>query len=214
MKGIFLIIAIISSIFFRECGDHESLKPVEYVAWVEDMKNGLKVEKVIDDYIFSLQYKPLDYTVLKAERKPGVSEQELNKKVAEIADLQYFTFQISSKTGGGELLKSGINGKDEYEKRIQYFSSAMQNDIKLIDGKDTLPCVLFHFERTYNLTPYTNFDLGFEYGVEEKKARLAHLPIEYKSKTLLYNDHALNVRAVEVVVKNENLNKIPNLITQ
>lgn len=217
MKGVLLVAAIFSSIPFKGCGEYKSLKPVEYVKWVEDVGNELVVKKIIGDYVFALQYKPLDYSVLKAERNLNISKQELNSKTTEIEGLQYFTFQISTKEGNGELLKSGISGKDEkveYEKRIDYFSSKMQNDIKLIDGQDTLPCVLFHFERTYNLTPYSNFNLGFEYGSEEKSSGATRAPLTYKSKRLLYNDHAFNVGAVELMIKEENLNKIPNLITQ
>lgn len=217
MKGVLLIAAVISSVPFKGCGEFKSLKPVQYVKWVEDIDNGLKVEKLIGDYMFAVQYKPLEYCVLKAERNLNISEQEMNAKMKEIEGLQYFTFQISTKNGSGELLRSGINDKDEkaeLEKRIDYFSSKMQNDIKLIDGQDTLHCVLFHFERTYNLTPYSNFNLGFEYGSEEKSSGTTRAPLTYKSKRLVYNDHAFNAGAVELMIKEENLNKIPNLITQ
>ena len=123
----------------------QKLEPLQYMSWVENKENGLKVEKKIGEITFTLQYKPLEYVALLDLHKEQLNKQELEKKMDEYSSLQYFTFQISADTQQ-ELLKKDVKGADDYANRINYFSFEMQKDLKLIENTDTLNCELFHFE--------------------------------------------------------------------
>lgn len=216
LKSIFAILAFMPAIGCRESfkesallsvisqGDSKkSLEPVEYVKWIENPENGLKVEKPIGDYQFTLLYKPLEYIVLKEAKQLEIKKSELKKGVEEISDFDYFTFQIGTVKNVEDVLKFGVNTNEEFQKRVDYFSFRMQNDLKLVDGKDTLQCSLFHFERTFGIAPYCTFVLGFEKGGKE-----------LKNKTLIYNDEILGLGPVKLMIQAENLNNIPQLITQ
>ncbi|MES2394411.1 MAG: hypothetical protein V4549_00305 [Bacteroidota bacterium] len=178
----------------------EMLLPGDYVSWVEDMQNGLKVEKTIEDFTYTLQYKPLEYLALMELKKDSILTNELEKTIDNYSDLQYYTFRISA-PGEGELLKKKLGSTNEYYHRIQYYSFEMQKDLKLIDGKDTLDCALFHFERVYGLAPYATFVLGFP-------------PTEsMNNKTLFYNEKVFGTGKIYLTVQLKNYKKLPLVIT-
>src|SRR5256885_770874 len=54
-----------------------------------------------------------------------------------------------------------ISSDEEYSDRVNYCAFKFQNDISLYDGKDSIPCSLFHFERAFDIVPYGKFILGF-----------------------------------------------------
>jgi hypothetical protein len=79
----------------------------------------------------------------------------------------------------------------------------MQKDFKLIDGADTLDCVLYHFERVYGLAPYATMVLGFPLS----KTRTS----DYKNKTIGYMDKLFGAGNVYMTVEEEDLNNMPSL---
>lgn len=177
----------------------EFLSPREYVSWIEDKNNGLKVEKKIGEFTYMFQYKPTDYVVAMDLKMDSISKAIFQKKGDEYSGLQYFNFRISTESGG-ELLKKNVADERDYYGRIQYFSFDMQNDLKLIDGKDTLKCLLFHFERVFGLAPYATFLLGFP--VSQNR----------ENKTLFYDDKIFGLGRIYLTVQSKNINKLPSLI--
>jgi hypothetical protein len=176
------------------------LSPVEYAAWVENKENGLKVEKTISDFTYTLQYKPLEYVALLELKKQEVSKAELKNTMEQFSGLQYYTFQISADTQD-ELLKMNLSEKNEYYSRIQYFSFDMQKDLKLIDGKDTLDCALFHFERVYGIAPFARFVIGFP------------TTNGTNDKTLFYDEKIFGSGKVYLTIQAKNNNQLPAVIT-
>jgi hypothetical protein len=182
----------------------ELLESGDYIKWIENEENGLLVKKTLGDFTFSLQYKPLDYVALSHFKRSNIKNEEFEKKKNEFEGMQYFTLRVQS-ASNKNFLKAGIQSKDEEYARLQYFAFNMQNDLTLIDGKDTLKCVLHHFERTYNITPYADFVIGFESG--NKGSQLTN-----NDKVLIYNDQVLNLGTIKIKINKQSLNRIPTLI--
>lgn len=177
----------------------EKLSPREYISWVDDKDNGLKVEKMIGEFTYMFQYKPTDYVVIMDIKKDSIGKSELQKKTEEYNGLQYFNFRMSTESGG-ELLKKNVVDENDYNSRIQYFSFDMQKDIKLIDTKDTLDCVLFHFERVYGLAPYATFLLGFPFTENNG------------NKTLAYDDKIFDSGTIYLTIQSKNIKNLPSVI--
>lgn len=190
-------------------GSVQKLEPAAYVNWVESDDNGLKVSKAIGDFTFTALYKPLEYLAL-SELRDSITKKAVEDKVSEYEGMQYFTFRISAKDQQKELLKVNIKSDNEYYNRIEYFSFKMQNDLKLIDGKDTLNCILFHFERVYGLAPFATFVVGFPLTKEEEKNMKKKT---YNDKTFFYDDRVFGTGHIYMTIKEKNLNQIPELIT-
>ena len=190
----------------------EKLNARDFVNWVEDAENGIKANKTIGNFTYSVLYKPYQYLALLELKKDSLTQQKIKEKTKEYDGYQYFTFRIVSEKKTDELLKVNLKSENEYYARLEYFSFNMQNDIKLIEGTDTLNCVLFHFERIYGLAPYATFVLGFPLTATEQKAQDKKRERMYIDKTILYNDKVFGAGNVYITIKAENLNSIPELV--
>lgn len=183
------------------------LNPQEYVNWVEDKNNGLIVSKKMGDFTFSAFYKPTNYLALVELGKDSINKKQMTKKLEEYEGLQYFTYRIESDNKITELLRVGMKSNDDYYSRIEYFSFKMQEDLKLIEDKDTLDCVLFHYERVYGLAPYASFVVGFPLSKESNNKGVNNY-----DKIISYTDKVFGTGKINMTVKNENIKSIPNLI--
>jgi hypothetical protein len=174
------------------------LEPGEYVRWMQGPENGLKKEKIIDDMIFTVQYKPVEYIICVEERQAQLKGSLVKQRASELSDMQYYDLKITVKNGEGELLKHNLASAGQYNQRANYFAFNMQNDIQLIEGNDTLPCSLFHFERAYDITPSAVFLLGFPVTVHSSE----------QDKTFIIFDRIFNKGLIKFTYS---INKIKNL---
>ncbi len=181
----------------------QSLTPGEYVKWVRDEQHGLKKEKTIEDIVFSAQYKPAEYAICTEEKKGKLEDTLVKREKKDLEGMQYFDFKIGLRKGEGELLKYDLSSKEEYDKRVNYFSFNMQKDIQLVDGQDTIPCSLFHFERAYDVTPNSVFELGFAPGKNSTG-----------NKTLIYHDNIFRKGIIKLEFENKDLSDVPQLETE
>ena len=195
---LFLAILIL---FSASCS--HTLKPVEYVHYVEDVKNGLHPIQEKQPYVFSLQYKPLDYVALEELRQAEVSSEELKKEIKSFGAMQYFTFRISTTDSTKDALKVNKASDKESTERQNYFDFYIQRDLKLIEGSDTLPCRLCHCVRGNGLTPYNDFVLAFDH---PKKVVNGDL-------TFIYEDKILKTGTVTFLIAQSSINHIPQLKT-
>lgn len=172
---------------------------VEFISWVDDEENGLIVKKDLGLYKFTLKYKPLEYEIIRDLKKLEVSEPEFLKVKSEYEGFQYFTFSIARNDGQLDLLKADLNTEQDFTKRVEYFSFQMQQDLRLVSGKDTMNCHLFHFERTYGVSSAANFLIGFENTGSKG------------DKTLIFDDKILGTGRVKLTIDSDDLAQIPEL---
>lgn len=196
-----LSIILFALLRFPGCGGNE-FDPAEYIQWVENSDHGLKVKKSIGSIDFILQYKPIDYVIVKQAGNGKADKNFMDNEKKQMEDMQYYTFSIAVTDVQADILKYKLGKPEEFEERINYYSSQMQNDLLLIDGKDTLKCLLFHYERNYGLAPFSNFLLAFE------NIKTAERNCD---KTLIYDDAMLGSGQVKLTIKAEDIISIPNL---
>lgn len=175
----------------------------EYVEWIQDPKNGIRKEKSIGDLNFVVQFKPIEYMVCIEERDEKIYDTLLQSRKKELKEMQYFDLKIILNRHEGELLKYNLSSMDQYDQRVKYFAYEMQNDIELVDGIDTLPCVLYHFERTYDVAPYCTILVGFE--AKENNIQ--------NQKTFLFHDRTFNKGLLKFTFKDNSLKNLPKLET-
>jgi hypothetical protein len=180
----------------------QALAPTEYISWVRDQSNGLCVAKEIAGHEFILQYKPAEYEMLMQVKQPAATKAQLDSYVSNAGDLQFCTLTIIT-DDHRELAAAGNADENEYQERVMYMMSEMQLDFELVDGTDTLPCVFFHCERNFNISPQNNILLGFE-----KSAAAGSL----SDKTLIYTDRILDCGPVKLTIKADDLENIPELL--
>lgn len=140
-------------------GCSSSLDQDQYVRWVESYEHGLRVRTTVNDYTLDVQYKPTDYVALQRMDYNDAS-QSFNVARNAAEKLQYYTLTISTNQPENDLLRQGSLA--EKQRLLYYFSYELQHAIRLEEGGTKLPCVLYHFERSYDLKPRHTFVLGFE----------------------------------------------------
>jgi hypothetical protein len=180
---------------------NRSMVPADYVKWVKSEKNGLYQEKQTDEYVFCLQYKPLDYVAL-LEQRPNETfdNKQFEADKNKMKGLEHYTFSIRTKEKGNPL-KQGISLEKEAFERENYFSYQLQNDLLLVEGKDTLACAFSHFERTYELSPYITFIVGFERKPNSKQ----------NNRQFIYRDRILGTGTIKMIIKKAAIKRMPKL---
>lgn len=180
-----------------------TLMPREYVAWVQNLDNGLHSEKTIDEINFSIQYKPYNYIICMEERSDSISSKLVASKVSELNGLDYYDLKIKLINSEGELLKHDLSSSSEYQKRVEYFAFGLEKDIRLVNGKDSIRCSMFHFERSYEAAPYCTILLGFKSLENNKNAQL----------TLVLEDKIFSKGIIKFTFNKSNFERIPKLKT-
>jgi len=169
MQSKVVLLAIVSLILVA-CGQKQ-LPAGEYAAWVENAGHGLSQEKEFDGIQYQVLYKPVDYVLAKELSSGALQPANVEARRKELGNLQYLTLRIKSKESN-ELMSAGISNENEYYQRLEYFMGGIQDDIYLVEEKDTIPCTLCHFERNYGLAPYNNFVLAFAPGTHKEADKI------------------------------------------
>jgi hypothetical protein len=210
MKAVVIIMLIL---FYCSCGQKgekavsgssqlatpgASYAPFDYLEWTES-ENGLRISKKIEKIQFQLQYMPAEYMTVKyyKDSLDQLDETKFTGRRKEYEGLQYFKLRISIDDFNNEIIKYNSSDNNDYEDRVKYYSFGMQHRLKLIDGNDTLPCVLYNYERTFNLTPNSNFQLAFPASGN------------ISSKTLMIDDKYLGTGKVMMTLTEERIKSIP-----
>lgn len=201
MKNTIQIIFFVCSFFLFGCsGKDKEIIPLEYVKYVEDEDNALKISKEIGDVVYTLQYKPVDYLIALEQKKNIIDINEYTKRKVELDGMEYFTLELKSKENNIEVMNIGALDKNEYNERIQYASYDLQNDIYLLIGKDTIPCGLYHFEQKYGLGNSVKILVGFE-----------KLKTPSKNLTVVLEDKILNGGVIKFLLLKENIDLLPKM---
>src|SRR5689334_12337920 len=87
---LFTIIIVIS--FF---GCKRKLKPGDYMQYIKSESNGLVTKDSVDNLEFTLFYKPVEYSALLEQQSTEIDKSQYEKDIAELKDMQYFTFTIA-----------------------------------------------------------------------------------------------------------------------
>jgi hypothetical protein len=76
--------------------------------------------------------------------------------------LQYYTLTVSLADKSQDLITYGVADEAQAQRKQYYFSYLFQNDIVLEDNGKSLPCILYHFERSVDVKHGRTFVLAFE----------------------------------------------------
>lgn len=133
----------------------------EYLTWLGENKEQLIQESELDNFDYTVRYLPAEYVILKYNDHFDFNSKQGQQELAAYNKSIYFSYEVKSKSGKDPLHELSRNTLD-YHDKLKYYSFDAQNDFKLIQGKDTLDCKLYHMERTYNTAPIMRVSLVFE----------------------------------------------------
>lgn len=191
----FILLLIVTA-----CSNSKELEPLEYVKWVENTKNELNKTKQIKDIVYELQYCPVEYILLKEYRTPNISKKLINDRKKD--SLLHFKLRISESTKTQDVLNYELSNPVDYYSRVDYLSYGFEEDLYLVKGTDTISPAVFHFERSYGITPF--IDLIFAFRTSTNTSN---------NMTLKIDDRLFNNGIINFNYSNTQFNNIPYLKT-
>lgn len=173
----------------------------QFVKWIGNKENDLSKTKEISEMNYHLTYMPKECMAYMELKNENYTKEQFEEGLNHYKEMTYFNFRIELKEGQGELLKYDLRSPQQYNARINYVSFEMQKDIYLVQGKDTLLPGLYHFERIFEVAPFTTIMLAFD----NKKFNPEN---EF---TVVYNDKLFNKGFIKYNYKQKQLIDLPNL---
>jgi hypothetical protein len=167
--------------------------------YVDDIENVFTYRKTIEEFSYFIKFKPLDYIISK-ELDDSISQIAYQKRKNEISDFDYFTLVISIQKFNDEPLRYKLNEPSEYYEKLTYLMNEVGKDLKYFNGNDTVDCSIFHFERTFGVSPYLTLNLAFEKSNSKK------------DRVLIFDDHLFNNGRIIFTMPNEIFIYQPKLI--
>lgn len=189
------IVVLCFSCFVIFSCSKQKLNSVEYMQYIENESNGLKVIKTIEEISYTVQFKPVEYVLLKENKS-------VDSKKEDIDGMQYYTLSFSLKKSDKDILRYDLRDQNEYYERVNYFSFGLQRDVYLVEGKDTLECNLFNYVRSYGLSPRADFILGFD-KADEKTIH---------DKLIVFEDKVFGGGIIKLKISEADIKDIPELI--
>lgn len=195
------ILTLLLLAMLAACGRGTS-SPGAYLQWVENEANGLRQTRTIGDIKVSLQYKPVDYIVA-AEQKTSVLDKPVKTRRNELEGAYYFSLRYALSNGKvKDIMRYDLADEAEYQDRMNYFSFGLQNDIFLVAGKDTLPCVLYNNTRSYGLSPFMDAVIAFPRTHKEND-----------DLQLVVNDHVFGSGPLKFTISKSDIESTPTIST-
>jgi len=195
MKSIVSVLLI----SFLIIGCSSNKKPKEYVAWVDDVENGLIKTQIKTNSIITCKYTPAEYHVLKQFSPNNIDQDVFQSEYEGISNMYHFILRFK-KMDETNFLKNNNVTHDEFQLNSLYLSYGIRQDLKLVHGLDTVECVLNHHERTYSNTPYEQILLSFP-----KTSN------SIEDLTFIFNDRVFGFNRVKFFFSKDVLNDIPVL---
>lgn len=138
----------------------ESLSRDAYVKYVTDEDNGLIKKQEFDGITVELLYQPLEYIYLKERKDSIISTIDFENWKKEKSQYEFYILRLRS-TKTNEIAQHNASNFGDYAQVLDYFVADFQNDIVKVSGKDTLTCLLYHYERNFGISANNNFSLVF-----------------------------------------------------
>lgn len=130
-----------------------SLNRNEFIQFMSNPENGFIQTVKTNGINFKLQLIPSVLSSLKAQANNN------NEKDNEYYD--YFLMTISVDDFKEDVLKYNLESYNQFDYRVRYCASNLNNDLFIINDKDTLKCPIHHYERSYGLSSDAKILFGF-----------------------------------------------------
>lgn len=184
------------------CSGNRTLSPDDFISWVEDAENGLNVKVESEVYIFETQFEPWAYRYIKDVGRENACLSGFEEWQKENNTLLFAKLRIASKDNVTDVLKVGGGGYEAFAARQYYCSFQINQDLSIISGGDTLPCVLSGLSQTYGAAPYVDVNLMFE---RKDSSELTN------GLTLIFFDQKFSGKSVRFNFSKETILGIPEI---
>lgn len=156
----------------------------DYIRYMNNPKNGLVQEKEIDGMVFKVRYLTPELMALNELKSVNVNAVTWQKTLKQYDGLVYGKITVAAK-GGEHILKLLNDQEIDGDGVDEYLNYKAQNDIMMLDGKDTAGCVLYNYSKTYGLARQLDLAVGFNAANTLKGDRVIEFNPELLQRGLL-----------------------------
>ncbi len=175
--GKYLVLVLI---LLCSCAKNE-LGISEYIEFIRSEKNGLSKEIRQDKYKFKIQYEPAEYLALKELRGASITPDKFDCELQRFKD--YFYLDLCVSRIDGNLLLD-IKDSSVYEGLLNHFAFNLAPSVFIVQGTDTLRCLLYEMNNPGSMSPEYHFQMMFE---QPNFKNMSAINFIY-SDSLLYTD--------------------------
>jgi hypothetical protein len=140
--------------------------------------------KNIEGVEYDLIYLPGDFLAWK-EQQMSDMDIPFDTLKQQYSQLEYYMLRININQHGKDLTNYSDGDPGDNDKRISFLAFGMEKNIQLEQEGLTRNPAIFHFERTFKITPYNTFMIAFDKGTIEDKNRTIVLKEELLNHGLL-----------------------------
>ena len=200
MKALNFLYTLLAVLVLVSCD--QQVLPVDLVRYVNHPDHGLTKRKTLGPLKVELQYKPHSYVIANELRSNQIGQQVYRQRLKELDGLQYYNLKISvPKLPGQDITTYRVNDPGEEQQRLYYLSFQMKENIRLIQGQDTLAPVLYHFERSFDLSPHRTFVMAFEEPLSKSP----------EDRTFILDSPVLGTGPLKLKITAKDLDNIPDI---
>jgi hypothetical protein len=183
----------------------DELDARDYISFIETKCAGtLTNVKTVNDISYKVMYLPIDYMLLKNENLENgkIDKEKYSKEYSANKNTLFFNLIIKDEPKSFNV-KRYVLEKSKYMTLLEYTNSQLQENIKLILGENTFPCVLCHLEPPSAIKP--ELRISFEFDVMDKR--------EFDKEDLLvsFTDQLFDNGIIKFRFLNKELGHLPKL---
>ena len=190
---------ILCIVLFTSClSDSSSVS--EYMEYISKKENGFTVSQSYAPYLVEVAYKPTELMVLNRLRKSDVSKKEFKSLKPKFENMMYFDVRIGVEHNPNINLNTyGVSSFGEVSERLNYLSYDFENDVKLLVNGVEIEPLMFHFERSFGVSPFKSFLFAFP------------KPEFIDNQKIIINSPVLNIENMVVEFDSQLLHNAPKL---
>ncbi len=177
------------------------LPPDQLMTYLQTPEHGLRKSRQVGPLRVDLQYQPTAMVIANELRQKQIERSQFETRAQQLEGLQYYRLRLSVDEVGSDITTYELRDAQEEQERLYYYSFKMRDDIRLVDGGDTLAPVLYHFERSYDLAAHRTFVLAFECPPSKSTT----------TKTFILEPEYFLTGAIKLKIKAEDIQNIPTL---
>lgn len=169
------------------CNTKKELSLEEYKSYINDEDNGLTKTQELGDLEYKLTIIP---------------EQLINRNIRKQKKSKLISLRYKiSYNKGKDILKTGISSIKDYNMKLMYLTTNIQNDFYLVNGEDTSNCTLLVPEYIDGITPYITCNVSFQLNQSYVRNDL----------NIVYIDNLFSGEKINFLIKKNDLNNLPKL---
>lgn len=183
------ILSFLMAFAFFSCSG--SFDKTEYVKWVENEQNGLRIKRSSPSVEYVLQYEPSFYKALRFS--PSGNKKDLTEAKEQFGDMHHFMLKIRPKKTFFTESEAELSSFMAYD---------LRKNIRFAEGKDTLDrTVMYHLESSGGVSPYQRILLAFPKAQKLKSLNISIKPNKMDSIKQEFNFDARTLKKLQSVTE-------------